>query len=243
MIDRRASLETVTAAYATEIDRHEPTASIAWPLWPDAARLTDHLGGNHLWAAQIVRAGVRVDRATIPAAPTTGLRAWYEECRADLLAALDDTAPDRECWTIGPHLGIPSFWTRRMLFETTKHLIDLRAAGGAAWSPADELTPEHYADGIDELLEVFLARSAPTLEPLPAPLALRALDTDRAWTLSPTWEVSPGIGSGATTLSGMAAHLALALWERADPLDDSGRFTIDGDRDVVAAFARAPIHP
>ena len=45
------------------------------------------------------------------------------------------------------------------------------------------------------------------------------------------------------TLAARAADLALALWERADPLAADGRFTIEGDPEVVRALATAPIHP
>ena len=240
---RLGMLARVTAAFAVEIDQRGPDAAIPWPLWPDAAALVDHLGRNHLWASGIVRTGGPVDRQTLSHAPRPGARGWYTECRDELLATLAEVPRDRACWTIGGRPGTASFWTRRMLYETTKHLIDLRAAGGGAWTAAPELAPVDYADAVDELFTVFLTRSAPGLEPLPSPLVLRMTDAPRSWRLGTDWTVTADPDPLAVTLSARAADLALALWERADPLAADGRFTIEGDPEVVRALATAPIHP
>lgn len=242
---RFGMLARVTSAFADELDASDPVAAVPWPQWPDVAALADHLGGNHLWAAAIVRDGERVDRTTIPTAPASGLGDWYRACRDELLATLVEASPDRACWTIGASAGVPAFWTRRMLYETTKHLIDLRAASGGDWRAAAELAPVDYADGIDELFAVFLPRSAPGLAPLPAPVVLSASDADRSWHLAPTWAVSSPAPADpdAVVLTARTADLALAVWERADPLDDSGRYRIDGDPTAITALRAAPIHP
>ena len=134
---RIALVARLTAAFAVEIDRQEPDAPTTWPLWPTVASMIDHLGRNHLWAAQIVSTGAAVDRKTLPRAPTSGAREWYENCRADMLVALDDVPADRPCWVVGERPdGTAAFWRRRMVFETVKHLIDLRAAGGGSWRVA-----------------------------------------------------------------------------------------------------------
>ena len=241
---RIALVARLTAAFAVEIDRREPDAPTTWPLWPTVAAMIDHLGRNYLWAVRIVSTGAAVDRKTLPRAPTSGMRAWYESCRADMLAALDDVPADRPCWVVGERpAGTAAFWRRRMVFETVKHLIDLRAAGGGSWRVAPELAPLDYADGIDELFAEFLPRSRPSLDPLPGPMSMIATDIDRRWTITPDWDVSADAFADArgARVSGTAGDLALLVWERADPFDP--RFGIDGDQAVVCAFAAAPVQP
>lgn len=245
--DIRISIVARTgAAFAAEIDQHPGDAAIPWPLWPDVATLVDHLGRNHLWAAGIVRTGAPVDRKTLPRVSADDPRGWYEHCRAELLAALDETPLDRPCWVIGGREGgTAAFWARRMVYETTKHLIDLRAAGGGVWTVAPELAPVDYADGIDELFAEFLPRSRPTLEPLPGTLVMAASDLDRSWSISPGWTVTAGTDADAAArVTATAGELALFVWERAAPWDAPARFRIEGpDPSVVRAFGAAPVHP
>lgn len=243
--DHRASFDRVSAAFSTEIDRHDPQDAITWASWPTVAALTAHLGGIHLWAGEIVRRGGRVDRASLPPAPTNPDRAWYDSCREKLRETLAASNPDAACWVIGDRAdGTARFWMRRMVFETTKHLIDLRAAGGDRWIVAPELSAAEYADGIDELFEVFLPRSRATLDPLPAPLHLDATDIDRRWTLTPDWQVHAGeAGDEGTVISASAGELALFVWERGDPLSRSDRYALAGESAVVRAYAASPVHP
>ncbi|MEI3868224.1 maleylpyruvate isomerase N-terminal domain-containing protein [Microbacterium sp. CCNWLW134] len=248
MLDANVHLgafERASAAFAAEIDEHDANAAIGWSRWPTVSSLVTHLGGIHRWAAEIVRTRVPVDRATLSANPSDPSRAWYESCRDELLAALRAADPDGPCWVIGGRPdGRVGFWRRRMVFETTKHLIDLRAAGGETWRVAPELSAAEYADAVDELFEVFLARSRATLDPLPAALTLAAADVDRTWTLSTDWQVHAvprGIEGARVTAT--AGELALFAWERGHPLAQPDRYAVDGDTSVIEAFARAPVHP
>lgn len=241
--DARQTLERVSAAFAEEISRHDPDAAIPWPLWPDVRTMIDHLGRNHLWAAAIVRTGAPVDRATLSRAPASGVRYWYESCRTELLSALDSADPEASCWVIGGRPGgTARVWVRRMAYETTKHLIDVRASGGGTFTAAPELSADSYADVLDEFWEVFLSRSRGTLAPLPGSLALVASDIDRRWTILPDWQVLDG-GDAGTTVTASAGDLALCVWERGDPLTQKDRYVVTGDADTVRAFAAAPIHP
>ena len=240
--DRRiAVIDRVTSAFAEEIDRHDADAAIPWPLWPTVGAVIDHLGRNHQWAAEIVRTGEPVDRSTLSRAPATGVRQWYDGCRGRLLSALAETPPDRPCWVVGGRNGgTAGVWARRMVFESVKHLIDVRASGGGTRHPAPELDAADYADGVDELFAEFLPRSRPTLEPLPGPLTLTATDVDRRWTIADDWRVTDEERDG-TRVRASAGDIALLVWQRADPSDP--RFHVDGDAATVAAFAVAPVHP
>ncbi len=264
--ERLAVLADLGAAYSAEIPGHDPAAPTAWPLWPDAAALTDHLGGNHRWAAAMVRTGERVDRRTVPPAPTDGVRAWFDDGVHDLLGALDEAGPDRPTWRIGVDpAGTTGFWARRMVIETAKHLADLRAGDSRRWTAPPELPSAHAADAVDELFEVFLPRSRPTLATLPGALRLRADDIRVDWVVGEDWTVrrDPAAPSGdaavpvaqpvradaletatthpAATVSGGIGDLLLLCWERAAPADP--RLRIEGDAGVVDAFAASPVHP
>jgi uncharacterized protein (TIGR03083 family) len=242
---RLALIARVTAAFADEIDRVDPAAAVPWPWWPDVRALVGHLGGIHGWAAEVVRTGESVPDPDDLPAPVTGARAWYLRRREELLAALASAEPEAPCWVLAGCDRTSGFWRRRMLFETTKHLVDLRAAGGGRWRIADELGPADYADGIDELFAVFLARSRIGLARLPEPVRLESTDHDRRWLVLPDWTVvADSTGDvPAARISARTGDLALLVWQRADPFGGADRFDLNGDPRTVSAFRDAPIHP
>lgn len=261
-----ALVARLTAAIGSEIERSDPRAAIAWTTLPDVESLVGHVGGVHRWVTEILRTRGPADEDPRPDRFEPDLMTWFDRGRSRLLAALIASPADTPCWIIGDRMGTTAFWRRRMVYENVKHLIDLRASGGRPWRVAAELTRDDYADGVDELFGEFLWRSRPNLQPLPAPLSLHATDTGQVWRISRSWAVSttpaaPGGGepgadvnadAGAadvgeagvsTRVHARAGDLALAVWERADPLGDPERFQVEGDRAVAAAFRAAPIHP
>ncbi|MBW4040783.1 MAG: maleylpyruvate isomerase family protein [Acidobacteria bacterium] len=236
-------LERVTAAFAAEIDQRDPGAVVPWSGWPDVRALVGHLGGVHDWAAQVLRTGERATEPIDVPAPAAGARAWYLEQRSALLDAIRSVPPGASCWVFTGTDRTAGFWRRRMLFETAKHLSDLRASGGGVWRGVPELGVDGSADGIDELFEVFLARSRTGLADLPAPVLLEASDSRRRWAVRPDWAVRDDVEvPGASIVRACAADLALFVWDRADPLTDPDRFEVIGDRATIAAFRDAPIH-
>jgi uncharacterized protein (TIGR03083 family) len=82
------------------------------------------------------------------------LLAWYARGLSRLVSALEGADPQLECWTF---LSAPSplaFWPWRQSLETSMHCVDAAAAAG--WETS---IPGAFAvDGIDELLDGFLAR-------------------------------------------------------------------------------------
>jgi len=236
----------LTAAIGREIDALDPSDSIAWPDLPNVEAMALHIGNVHRWVTAVVRSRTAVDEAAVATTPGADMAAWYLEGRAALLDALGSASPQDPCWVLGNHPGIVAFWRRRMIHENVKHLIDLRASSGRPWVAAEELSTADYADGIDELFEVFLPRSRPRLGALPAPVVLQADDSDRHWHIDPEWHVSSSARAPsnihATQISAHTSDLALALWERAD-LRDHDRFTFSGDPTVLNALASTTIHP
>lgn len=239
---RSALLESVARAFGDEIERHDGAEPVAWSTWPDVTRLIGHLGGVHRWAAAVLRTGERTSQPSDLPAPADA-RAWYLDGLDELLTALRGSRPDDPCWVITGTDRTAGFWWRRMVFETTKHLMDLRAAGGGTWRAAAELAPADYADGVDELVSVFLPRSRPALRPLPAPVRLVGTDTGRSWTFATDWHVGAGTMPDAAEVRARTGDLALLVWQRADPFGRPERFALRGSEDAIAAFVGAEIHP
>lgn len=169
----------VTVA-STPMDVEVPTC----PGWT-AYDLVCHLGNVHAWAATIVetcrRAAEQNDepRSRKPKA----VSAWYAGKAEDLYEVLRSADPEAPCWNFATGAGFADFWPRRQVHETTIHTVDLLGCTGA--SP--DLDVELAADGVDEVLRVFLRRMHDRGHPadLSAPVCLVATDVRRSWTVSP----------------------------------------------------------
>ena len=236
----------LTAAIGQEIDARDPLDTIAWPDLPTVGAMVLHSGNVQRWVTAVVRSRTAVDQASVAATAVADSAAWYMEGRAALLETLAAAPPQDPCWVLGKRPGSVGFWRRRMIYENAKHLMDLRAAGGRSWAAAEELSTADYADGLDELFEVFLPRSRPRLTALPTPVVLRPDDTNRRWHIDRDWNItSPTLSPTDITATEISAHtsdLALALWQRAD-LRDRDRFNITGSSTTVDALASTAIHP
>lgn len=239
-------VETLSASFLTELRLRSADDPVNSATWPTVGALTGHVTAVYTWVTTILRTGTPVAPEDVPlddASMVTTLR----EARDALLTELH--GDDRDCWVIGGQTGSTAFWRRRMVLETLKHLLDLRTAPGAAFAIPTEFTPALAADGIDEFLEVFLARSRPKLAPLPGSVRLVASDAGRSWLFLPDWSVSTGHAardevehSADATITAPAAALALLLWERASALREPTRFKVSGDPNAVQALESTPIH-
>ncbi|MFF0200317.1 maleylpyruvate isomerase family mycothiol-dependent enzyme [Streptomyces sp. NPDC005017] len=182
--------------------------------------LVRHTGAVHVWAEAFVRERITGPRPFDEASGLDGreLTDWYRDVHRRLLATLADAPEDVACWTFLP-APTPSplaFWTRRQAHETTVHRFDAQAALGVAPDPVDA---EFAADGIDELLRGFHARSRSRVRTeVPRALRVRCSDTDAVWSvrLSPEPPVTTPDGEGPADaeLSGTANELYFALWNR-----------------------------
>ena len=124
-------------------------------------------------------------------------------------------------------------WARRQAHETAVHRVDAQLATGTT---VTRCAPAFAADGIDELLVLFVPRRSSKLraDP-PATLAVRCTDVDASWQLRMDADgvtTTAGTGGGDTgaacTVSGTAHDLYLALWNRT------------GADDLARARATAP---
>ena len=92
-------------------------------------------------------------------------------------------------------------WARRQAHETAIHRVDAQLAAGI---PVTACAPAFAADGIDELLVLFVPRRGAKLraDP-PATLAVGCTDVDASWLLRLD---ADGVTVSATTSSNDAGH-------------------------------------
>lgn len=182
------------------------------PGW-DAGELVRHLGGVHRWATEIVAGHRRPTdsddhAARGPAgADPDGLRDWFAEGAAALVATLEATPADRPCRLLLGS-GTSSFWLRRQTLETAMHHVDLvRALGGRPRTPTPEASLA--LDGIDEVLTMFAPRQVALgrTSPMTGELVVTAVDAARTWRYGEP-------GGAVAGLAGGASAVWLRLWGR-----------------------------
>lgn len=170
------------AVASTPMDAAVPTC----PRWT-AYDLVCHVGNVHAWAATIVetcrRAAQQNDepRSRKPKVVSE----WYAGKAEDLYEVLRSTDPEAPCWNFASGAGFAGFWSRRQAHETTIHTLDLLGCAGE--DVGLEIDAGLAADGVDEVLTVFLPRMHDRGHPaeLTAPLCLVSTDVGRSWTVSP----------------------------------------------------------
>ncbi|WP_190081488.1 maleylpyruvate isomerase family mycothiol-dependent enzyme [Streptomyces longisporoflavus] len=191
---------------------------ITCPDWT-VRDLLRHTGSVHLWAAAFVAEGHMSPRpmGDPPELDGAALIDWYRQAHGGLVGTLRAAAPDVRCWAFLPAPSPLAFWARRQANETAVHRVDAESARGGAPSP---FGTEFAADGIDELLRGFHARSRSRVRTQePRVLRVRATDADDAvWTVRLSQE--PPVtergddGRADCEVSGPAGQLYLALWNR-----------------------------
>jgi uncharacterized protein (TIGR03083 family) len=231
-VDHLGLLERVSGAFERELAGVAGAARCAAVEW-SVAELGAHLGGVHGWAAGIVRSGERGERANVPEV-AGGVVKFYGRMRRELLTALEELDPERECWTFDRTWRRVGFWRRRQAYEALVHLWDLRSATDPGAPAPAEAAPELCADAVDELLTLFMRRGGKE-EPLPGAVALRATDTGQRWVLTEEWTVSEHADrAAATEVAGLAADLLLFGWGRTGLRD----VTVDGPVEPLRPFYR-----
>ncbi|MEU3032581.1 maleylpyruvate isomerase family mycothiol-dependent enzyme [Streptomyces incarnatus] len=224
-LDREGQL-LAAAAERAGTDAKVPTC----PEW-QVRDLLRHIGAVHRWATGFIAEGHTGPRPIGEAPDLAGaeLVAWYRDSHRLLVDTLAAAPADLECWTFFPLSGRSplDFWKRRQAHETTVHRYDAEAARGGAPSP---IAADLAADGIDELLRGFHARSRSGVRTTePKALRVRATDAgpDAVWTVQlgpdgPPVTSGQAAGDADAELFGPADQLYLALWNRAPVPEVSG---------------------
>jgi uncharacterized protein (TIGR03083 family) len=232
--DHLAALESAGArqialAEKAGLDADVPTC----PAWT-CRSLIAHQAMVHRWADAHVRGEDpgAVMNETDTAAKVDDLPAYYREGLARLVDALRAAPADLSAMTFLKDAPAPrEFWARRQAHETTIHGIDALAATLGRWPTTAEADVDRAVavDGIDELLRGFFTRGKSKLfDGTELDVAVVPTDSDRRWLLhvAEKLTVEPGDatdGSGAAaTISGPAAAIYLALWNRGDEVQLTG---------------------
>jgi uncharacterized protein (TIGR03083 family) len=235
----RGEGQQMAAAVAqADPDRAVPSC----PEW--AVRdLVRHTGGVHRWATGFVRGRTEPVDADLEEVaggwpPDAELADWLAQGCADLVAALVHASDDLQCWTFLPAPSPRAMWARRQAHETAIHRVDAQQAAGIALGPWE---PAFAADGVDELLTLFVPRRSTNLraDP-PVTMTVHCSDVDGSWLLrldghGVTTAPRSGRDEGAAdcTVTGTATDLDLALWNRGGADD----LVITGARAVLDQFA------
>lgn len=223
-------LERRTAGFGSLLRQADLSARIAACPDFDLTGLAHHLGGIHVWATRALASSDPPPRPPAGPVERSALVDWYAGAARALLDALRTTDPAAPCFTFGPP-RTTAFWLRRQVHETTVHLWDAQSALG----DPEPLDPKLSADGVDEVLSVFLPRQVDLgrTPPVARSVGLEATDTGGRWLV--------GDGDGGdpvATVRGPAASLLLLLWKRTAVADPA--LTVDGDPTPTLSLALTP---
>lgn len=235
-----------SAVFAGAMAGTDPTAPVATcPDW-NALDLLTHLGMVHRWATALITGDAEIaadpDALAEQGRTADDRLAWFTQGVQRLLIALDDAPADLEALVFlkeAPTARL--FWARRQCHETTIHAADALSAAGLPVLPGElGLTPDLAADGIDELLRGFWQRGRTThRSPEPYAVAVRPTDAPWCWLVEvgPEGTVSQRLTAAETeaalastsearprhSVSGTAADLYLALWNRGGEVTDDAK--------------------
>lgn len=167
-----------------------------------------------------------------PPRPAGDVLDWLRLSRDELVGELRTRGPGAPAYTWHAPDQTVGFWCRRMAQETAVHRVDAELAAGEPSPVAAELV----VDGVDEILDVFLAGDWSD-EPQPGSTGSVQVVTDGG-----TWEVtltpdavvcSPPTGRDVqVTIEGPPSELLLWLWGRAP----DAPVTVTGEPEVARKF-------
>lgn len=225
-VTQRAGMGLLACANEVGLAAKVPTC----PTWT-VAHLVAHQAMVHRWATAHLRGH---DPDAVPG--QTELRArpdlleYYGTGLGELVAALRAAPADLQAMTfLNDVTDARTFWARRQAHETTVHAIDALAAVVGRVPSVDEAgVPAQVADdGIDELLRGFFTRGKSRLyDGTPATMLVSATDTGRSWFVLVDERLTvldePTDTPADVSLTGQAAALYLALWNRGDDIEVAG---------------------
>lgn len=219
-----SALAADSEAFARLAEGHLDRPVPACPDWL-VADLVGHLGGVYSWVRLVAEAGGAKPEGSRSRAPgqRSGLMSWFQDQRDAMIEAVSSHPAEEAVWTfIPPHRADIGWWRRRQAMETAIHLHDVQTAAGHPTA----IAPDLAADGVDEVLTVFLPGylAAKPVAGLEGTLHVHCTDTDGEWVLDFTRsavEVRREHAKSDTAVRGPASDLFLWTWNRL-PLDSSG---------------------
>lgn len=227
--------DAFAAAAAAGLERAVPSC----PVWT-VRDLVTHLGRVFYNREELVRRRMQEYPRTPRPGEDVDLLAWYRDGLDSVLAALAAADPADQVVTFHPPDHTVGFWYRRMAHEAAIHRIDAELAGG----PPGPIEEQLAADGIDEVLEVFLAGCGEGVSASPGPARLLIESDGRSWLVrfvdcagrlgrdeAKEWEtiVLESHGVADAHLSGPPSDVDRFIWGRGG-LD---RLTVEGDVGLV----------
>lgn len=169
-----------------------------------------------------------------------GLGEAVLEAADEVAGLLRTVGPGVAVWSFYPPDMSTSFWARRLAHEAIIHRSDGELTAGLT----PEVAPDLAADGVGELLQIFLARPGrPLTDDGPAAVVhLRGRDRPCEWSVrlgGPEIVVQEGPEAEDCGIVGPAAELYLWGWGRAELRDSevSGDLTLPGRLRALAARA------
>ena len=222
----------ISAAQASGFNA--PVASC--PGW-NVGDLVFHVGKVQRWFHFMLSTnGADPKGSPRPAKPETdsAMVEWFQEGAAVIENYLADVSDTEPVWTFtGGDVG--RWAKRRQAQEVLVHRFDTELAGGAVGAADATMC----ADGIDELLTVFVPRLKEKAQ-LPGTVHLHCTDTDGEWMLTSQVEgieVTREHGKGDVALRAPAQVLLQVVWRRmsVDEAIASGA-EVFGNRSVLDAF-------
>lgn len=218
-MDRQGYIEAIgreggAMAVAAEGSLDAPVDSC--PGW-DVRTLLAHTGEVHRFWRQIVERKLQdpreVDRSDTELPDGRDLIEWFRDGIGLLNETLADVDESQPIWSNSPVKKV-AFVPRRMAQETAVHRWDAQSPAG----DPQPIEPELAADGIDEMLDVFLvADDQENLAGDGELIHLHRTDGQGEWLirLGPDGaEVSRGHEKGDVAVRGTASDLLLMLWGR-----------------------------
>jgi len=226
--NRRFIVVAQDAGYSTRV----PTC----PEW-NIGDLVFHLGRVQRWFLGMLSTNGADPKSlpkTVRPSDDGDLAAWFTSGAVEIESYLHSLSDDQPAWTFtGGDVG--KWPKRRQAQEVLVHRFDAELAGGKVSLANIELC----ADGIDELLTVFLPRLGDKAV-LSQSVHLHCTDTDGEWMLTPSTtgiEVSREHGKSAVALRASAQALLQVVWRR-QSVDSAlaGGAEVFGDRAALDAF-------
>jgi uncharacterized protein (TIGR03083 family) len=219
------------AALAAAAERNLDASVPSCPDW-NVRDLVVHTGGVHRFWCEIAERRLQNPREAnpLPAPGDDELMNWFEEGAARLVKTLERSDPSTAVWTWAAQRNV-GFIQRRMAHETAVHRWDAEAASGAVHA----IEPSLAADGVDEMLFVFVSAQEPDFGGERGSIHLHRTDGEGEWIVYLTPEgvkVDRGHHKGDAAVRASASDLDLLLWRRVLPTD----LEVFGDRAVLERF-------